>query len=169
MRAGKIKVAWLTGYPITRLRPEVAILRSPKLEHPAGWVVNLSGALAKREDIELQIIAASPVIAHSQSITRDGITFNVIRHAVPFTARGFPGYLRLDLWSGYAVLRWHIKRLLRSLRPDAIHVHGTESGYGLGALGVVVAAIVSVQGIVLSAGARRPFASSHPYNAFQEC
>jgi glycosyltransferase involved in cell wall biosynthesis len=142
-----MKVAWLCAYPLTLLQPELTLVRDPKA-HPGSWIVNLATMLAEREDIDLHIITASSGISKSQAVTKFAITFNVIRHTFPCSNRGFPRYLRLDLLTAYSRLRLQIKKLLIGLRPDLIHVHGTEYCYGLAALDAHFPAIVSIQGIV---------------------
>jgi len=143
----KIRVAWLGPYPSGLLQRELTIVRSSKA-HPAGWIVNLANALAKREDIDLHMITASSGIFGNQTVSKGGLTFHVIRHTFPFTVRGFPSYMRLDLMTRYAHLRRQIKQILLRLRPHVIHVHGTEHGYGLAALEANVPTIISIQGIV---------------------
>jgi glycosyltransferase involved in cell wall biosynthesis len=148
MMSKRIRVAWLAPYPVTRLQPELTIVRQPRLEHPVSWIGNLADALATRDDIDLHIVAASAAVSANQTVRRNGIEFSVVRHAVPFTCRGFSRHLRLDLWSRYAYLRWQLRRVVQRLQPDVIHVHGTEYGYGLAALDTGVPTIVSIQGIV---------------------
>jgi glycosyltransferase involved in cell wall biosynthesis len=150
MSAGKIRVAWLAAYDATRLQPEIAILRQPRpeLQRPATWIVNLAHALAARNDVDLHVITASSAVGRNETVRRNGVTFHVVRHAFPYTCRGFPPYLRLDLWSRYAYLRRQTTRLLKRLQPDLIHVHGTEYGYGLVALDTGLPTIVTMQGIV---------------------
>jgi glycosyltransferase involved in cell wall biosynthesis len=143
----KIRVAWLAAYPPGLLQPELKIARNPKA-HPASWIVNLANALAKRDDVDLHVITASSGVLKNESIRKEGITFHVIRHTFPFTVRGFPNYLRLDLLTHYVHLRRQIKQLVVQLHPDLIHVHGTEHAYGLAALEVNTPTIVSIQGIV---------------------
>jgi glycosyltransferase involved in cell wall biosynthesis len=142
-----IRVAWLAPYPPEFLQPELTIVRSPKA-HPASWIVNLANALAKRDDVDLQVITASSGILENQTVTKERITFHVIRHTFPFTARGFPAYMRLDVLTRYAFLRRQVRQILLRLQPDVIHVHGTEYGYGLAALEANTLTIVSIQGIV---------------------
>ena len=143
----KIRVAWLASYPSALLHRELTIIRSSK-EHPLSWIVNLGNALAKRDDIELHIITATSGIPKNQVVSKDGITFHVIRHTFPFTVRGFPRYMRLDVLTRWTELRRQIRRILLELQPDMIHVHGTEYGYGLAALETKIPTIVSIQGIV---------------------
>ena len=147
MNAGKIRIVWLGQYPVMGLQPEIAVAR-PRGEHPASWMVCLADALAARDEIDLHVITASAAVNRNQSARMNGLAFHVVHYAFPFTCRGFPRYLRLDLWSRYAFLRWQIVRLLRTLSPDLIHVHGTDSGYGLAALDTGLPTIVTMQGIV---------------------
>ena len=148
MASKRIKVAWLAPYPVTRLQPELRLERPPKLEHPVSWLVNLADALAARDDIDLHIVAASAVVRRNYALRRNGIAFHVVRHAFPFTCKGFPPYLRIDLWTRYAYLRRQLRRVVDQLRPELIHVHGTENGYGLAAIGTGVPTVVSIQGII---------------------
>jgi len=143
-----MRIAWLAPYPTRFLQPELTIARSPRGEHAASWIVNLATALTKKEDIDLQMIVASAGIRENQTVTKDGTTYHVIRHTFPLTIRGFPEYMRLDVLTRYASLRRQVRKVIRKLQPDLIHVHGTEYGYGLAALDTNVPTIVSVQGVV---------------------
>jgi glycosyltransferase involved in cell wall biosynthesis len=152
----KLRIAWLAPYRISLLQPELRLERRPKLEHAASWIVNLAEALAKRDDVDLHIITVSSGIRETQILIKDGVTFHVIRHAIPYTVRGYPNYMRLDLLTGYRPLRRRITHALKSVRPDLIHVHGTEFGYGLAALDTKIPTIVSMQGIITLCAAASP-------------
>ncbi len=155
MNSRAIKIAWLAPYPPERLQPQLEICRSSKA-HPAGWIVNLADALGNRDDVELHVVSATSGIVRNQTVCREGITFHIVRHTFPFTARGFPSYMRLDVMSRYAQLRRQIRRILLDLQPDVVHVHGTESGYGLAALETKLPTIVSIQGVVSALTAVSP-------------
>jgi len=147
LNSKKIRVAWLAPYPPGLLQPELRLARRSKA-HPASWVVNLANAFAEREDLDLHVITASAGILENQTVIKGGITFHVIRHTFPFTIRGFPAYMRFDALTRYAHLRRQARQILLELQPDVIHVHGTEYGYGLGALETDTPTIISIQGIV---------------------
>ena len=129
------------------LQPELATVRCVQW-HPASWIVNLANALSTMDDIDLHIITATTGITENQTIRKDGITFHVIRSTFPFTTRGFPEYMPLDVLTRYTSLRRQLRNVICRLRPDLIHVHGTEDGYGLAALDLGLSTIVSIQGIV---------------------
>lgn len=143
----RIRVAWLSTYRPELLQPELKILRSSKA-HPSSWIVALARALAERQDIDLHVITSCSGISKTQSVLKNGTTFHVIRHTFPFTVRGFPEYMRLDLLTRYAQLRRRVNQLLQVLQPDVIHVHGTENGYGLAVINANTPTIVSIQGVV---------------------
>ena len=147
LNSKKIRVAWLAPYPPCLLEPELRLARSSRA-HPAGWIVNLAAALARREDIDLHVITASAGILENQTVAKDGMTSHVIRHTFPFTVRGFPPYMRFDVMTRYTHFRKQVRQIILKLQPDLIHVHGTENGYGLAALDTNVPTIVSIQGIV---------------------
>lgn len=148
VKAKKLRVVWLAPYRIELLQPELIVARPRKLPHASSWIVNLAHALAKRNDAELHIITGCAGIKSTQTISKGGITFHVIRYAFPFTVRGFPPYLRLDLVTRYMSLRRRVQDVIRKISPDIIHVHGTEEGYGLAALDSDAPTIVSMQGII---------------------
>jgi glycosyltransferase involved in cell wall biosynthesis len=143
----RMRIAWLGGYPLGLLQPQLVIERSSQ-GHPASWIVNLAKALSTNDDVDLQIITAGAGIRENQTIMKNGITFHVLRHTFPFTIRGFPEYMPLDVLTRYASLRRQIRKVILKLQPDLIHVHGTEYGYGLAALDIKIPTIVSIQGIV---------------------
>src|SRR5215813_9181289 len=120
MSSKRIRIAWLGGYRLELLQPELAIARRIQ-EHPASWIVNLAKALSKTEDVDLHIITANAGIRENQTITKDGITFHVIRHTFPFTIRGFPEYMPLDVLTRYVSLRKQIRKVIFKLQPDLIH------------------------------------------------
>jgi len=142
-----MRIVWLGSYRLGLLQPELATVRNVQW-HPASWIVNLAKAISTSGDVDLQIITATAGISKDQTIKKDGITFYVVRNTFPFTTRGFPRYMPLDVLTRYASLRRQIRHVILRLRPDLIHVHGTEEGYGLAALDVGLPTIVSIQGIV---------------------
>jgi len=150
-----MRIAWLGSYRLGLLQPELATVRNLQW-HPASWIVNLAKALSTEAELDLHIITATAGIRKNQIITKDGITFHIIRSTFPFTTRGFPEYMPLNVLTRYANLRKQIRDVILRLRPDLIHVHGTEEGYGLAALDVGAPTIVSLQGIVQLCGCVSP-------------
>jgi glycosyltransferase involved in cell wall biosynthesis len=146
-RRERLKIVWLTSYPVADLAPRLGLDRVIK-GHPCSWTVNLAAEISKLKGLDLHIVSAYPGIRENKVLFREGVTFHVVRYAIPFTLRGFPSYLPLDVLSRYGVLRLRIRRILDELAPDLIHVFGTEYGYGLAALDSLIPTLISMQGLI---------------------
>jgi glycosyltransferase involved in cell wall biosynthesis len=144
----KPKVAWLAPYPVQPLSPTIQISRLRTSFHPAGWLVNLSKALAATEDIDLHIVVASTLVTSDQIVRLDGITFHVIKSSVPILNRGYPPYFPVDVLTGFAAIVHKLLRKLRSLQPDLVHAHGTEGPYPLAGIKSRIPCLISMQGII---------------------
>jgi glycosyltransferase involved in cell wall biosynthesis len=144
----KIKVAWLSAYPIRELEDKLSLARSVGGFHPCSWVVNLAAALAAREDVELHLITQTHLIQKDQILISNGIVFHVLKRGVPFTNRGFPAFLPLDVMTGFIAERRRIGRELKCIQPDIVHGHGTENYQALAAIDSELPCIISIQGII---------------------
>lgn len=126
-----LRVAWLCSYPVDTL-PEVKVRWNKNRKfHPASWVVNLSNALAKRDDIELHIITETAWVHKNYRFYHNRIFFHILRnpYSVPFLRRGFPSRLRIDTYTRYSLNFFNLSGEIKRVNPDIIHVHGTESQY----------------------------------------
>lgn len=144
----KTKVAWLAPYPVPTLAPAIALARSHPTFHPAGWLVNLSRALAATGDLDLHVLVESTLVAHDQVAQKDGITFHVIKSGLPIINRGYPSFFPWDLLTGFAPTVAKLLRTIRELRPDVVHAHGTESAYALAGVKSRLPCLISIQGVI---------------------
>jgi glycosyltransferase involved in cell wall biosynthesis len=142
-----MRVLWLAPYPVASLAPEATFVRTQS-SHPSSWIRVLSTELGKMTDIELHIATACAGIQKSQRLQKEGVTFHLMRHTFPCTTRGYPEYCRLDIWTRYRSLRHSLARVIQGVKPEILHVHGTEYGYGLAALESPIPSLISLQGIV---------------------
>lgn len=156
VRTRPLKVAWLATYPVQQLAPALALARRPDGAHPSSWIVNLSRALAQRDDVELHLITLSQYVPASQTVAQGMITFHVIRSAVPFTHRGYPPWWQWDVLTGFRADRRRLRRVLAQIEPDLVHGHGTEGPYALAAAQSGRPAVVSMQGIIAEIGRLHP-------------
>ncbi len=148
MRTGRLRVAWLAPYPTGLLLPQLRVARPPRREHACSWIVNLSAALAKRDDIELHLVTENGRVLGDQAVQHEGLTIHVAKVGLPFVHRGFPGWLPLDLLTA---LRWNtsrLGRLVRTIQPDLVHAHGTEAAFAAAGLASGHPCLISIQGIV---------------------
>lgn len=142
-----MKICWLCSYNFKLLEKYLGNKRIIK-SHPSSWIVNLANELARKTDIELYIISYYPDIKNSISFKYNDINFHIIKYGIPFTRRGFPYYLPLDVILKYPNLKRKIINIVNSINPDIIHIHGTESVYGLIEFNNKYPTIVSIQGLL---------------------
>ncbi|HZH94555.1 MAG TPA: glycosyltransferase, partial [Flavisolibacter sp.] len=142
-----MKIVWLSQYNVSILQPELKLNREAH-QHTSSWIHNLSESLALHKEIELHIITHSQLVDETQSVKKYGIFFHVIKYTLPFTSKGFPGYFPYDKLTGYYSFQGRARKVINELRPDLIHVHGTEGGYFSAASGTGIPFIVSMQGII---------------------
>jgi len=142
------KIAWLAPYPVPLLAPSVKLKRPNVPFHPAGWLVNLSRALAKTGDIDLHIIVETTVVTFDQTIQQDGITFHVVKSGLPVLHCGYPPYFPLDIVTGFATVVHKLTGKLHEIQPDLVHAHGTEAAYALAAVRSRLPSLISIQGVI---------------------
>jgi len=143
-----MKIAWLAPYPINLLIPELKTNKNVS-GHAASWVANLSNELASQKNVELHIITHVSGIPHSQVIKKDNITFHVIRYCFPFTSKGFPPYLPLNVLTWYKGFTCKALKILERIEPDIVHAHGTENAFALTACKSGLPSLTSIQGIIV--------------------
>ncbi len=144
----KLKVLWLAPYPIDRVLPPAKLLNSRK-QGKANWLVNLAGVLANNFPVELHILCHSANINKNEFVIQNNIQFHIIHYKMPFIKKGFPQYFRYDIWSKYSGFIKPSLKLVNEIKPDIIHIHGTEGAFGLlsGKLNEYPI-IISMQGII---------------------
>lgn len=142
-----MKILWLTPYPISLLREELGITKSIA-GHPASWIVNLSNELSKTDNIEFHILTISAAIKTDKEFKKNNIRFHVLRHSIPFTEKGFPYYLPLDVILNYAGIKQKIVKYIHKISPNLIHIHGTEGVYAAVVKFINAPVIISIQGII---------------------
>jgi glycosyltransferase involved in cell wall biosynthesis len=142
-----IKVVWLCPYNINSLAPELKVARDTK-PHNSSWIENLSKSIANGSDVELHIITHSPVVPKTQALIKNNIRFHVIKYSIPFTNRGFPWYFPMDKLTRFHSFSYYAKKIIAEIKPDVLHVHGTEGAYFLPTLGTKIPCIISIQGIM---------------------
>jgi glycosyltransferase involved in cell wall biosynthesis len=152
-----MKLLWFSDTATPAVRDELGIVDTG---NRAGWVANAARALAARDGIELGIVWASPLVSERRSFVRGNVTYfcvpkggwmqSVSRRlgAVPPARRLWQALTFWPRQSTRGPLR-DCRRIVDEYRPDLVHVHGTESFYGLLGGTVDVPVIVTLQGILI--------------------
>lgn len=128
----KIKVLWV----INELFPEVAEELNLQKTYVGGWVNGLANILRNDKNIKLYIATAFP-IKHSKEINANNIKF----HVLPTKGNNKNYDKRLEN-------EW--KKIIPTINPDVIHIHGTEYAHGLALMNSFPNKkyVISIQGLV---------------------
>lgn len=136
-------VLWFTDVQPQEVRLRLGLLPNPG---PQAWVDRLAEELSLRTDLELEI--ASPGAARFEPFVAGGVTYRGVSAPAPGSrVRRIADGWRHRLAAPETLAA--ADELIRALRPDVVHVHGTESAFGT----VAVAAggtpcVVSLQGLL---------------------
>lgn len=135
-------IAILADFPLPYVRPEV-----PQAGwHCAVWLVAMYEAFAAQQEYEIHWVTFSKEIRHDMLFDSGGQHFHALR------ARS----LTLAERTGFFFERRRIRRELRAIRPDVVHVWGTEGRYAPCALGLGVCTLMSMQGVLSAIRRRSP-------------
>jgi glycosyltransferase involved in cell wall biosynthesis len=147
---GKNTIIWFTN---------TACAASPSLgvaQHTGGWLLGLESELRKNPLIDLHICfyhfsSVAPFVLNGVTyhpvLRKQGKTNKVLRRLFP---------LMNDLKELNA-----LKEVLRMVKPDVIHIHGTEDNFGLLQVTVPTPSVVSIQGLLTEV-------TKHFYGGFNE-
>jgi len=142
-----MKIIWLAPYPINKIDDNVfaySLLKPGK----GMWLVNLLENLKEYKEIDFNVITYASKISKDIIINKNNTTFYVLRYSIPFIKKGFPTYFPIHKIFQYPYLKNKIKKIIKNINPDLIHIHGTEDVYILPPIKLDYPIIVSIQGIV---------------------
>ena len=130
-----ISIVWITNY----LLPEAVsqLEGTGEIKGTGGWILALSDALSSHPEIKISIVAISPLVKSMTRIQGKRNTY----YAIP-VGKGDSQYNR-DYEMAY-------RRISAEVKPDVVHIHGTEYPHSLAALNAfgVERTIVTIQGLV---------------------
>lgn len=137
-----MRVLWFTSVVPPAVSRHLGIA---KIEGPASWVESLRQALCGCEGLDLAI--ASPCPTFFAPFTADGVSY----YGMPVPAT----HTRIE----EAVSAWRnsfrlpdmneaCEEVLRRFSPDLVHVHGTESPFGLVGPRIGTPVVISLQGLL---------------------
>lgn len=142
-----LRVAWLANYPYLKLRHLIR-LRRDRRGHPSSWVVNLADSIASSGCVQLHVVLLCPHVTYRQVVEEKGVVFHVLPSGIPFTGRGFPYYLPIDVLTGFRRERKAIVSEIIEIGPHIVHAFGTEGAYALSGIDSRVPCIIAIQGIM---------------------
>ncbi len=123
-----IKVIWICHFS----NPEVQKflrLRKPVKEF-APWIsLGIEEAKLNTDLIELHIIAPHPWLVREASFCLHGIHYNFFNPGIPIIGRHWPAVFRIDVFTKFIRNRCKIKKYIKKIHPEIIHIHGAENSY----------------------------------------
>ena len=132
-----MRIAWLAPYNLRLLEGRLPPI--PRHVHPAPWITNGLRALNETGAIELHVVTIDKALDRDYEFESDGVTFHVLYARHRYVPRALVRY-RLDLP--------RLQEVLRRIRPDLVHGHGTENMFSLAAVLSGYPHIVSMQAII---------------------
>ncbi|MGM0792398.1 MAG: glycosyltransferase family 4 protein [Bacillota bacterium] len=130
-----MKILWVTNIPL----PEVSLLMNETPPPFGGWLVNASKILSNRDEIELSV--AFPRL-HSKEVRK--LKGNKINYyAFPAVNMANEETIKNND---------HLKTILRELKPDLVHIFGTEYAHSLSMVNACkeygIKTVINIQGLV---------------------
>jgi glycosyltransferase involved in cell wall biosynthesis len=123
-----------------RLRVAMLGQFPPDPNRVAGGVEAAVGVLcaemARRPDVELHVLCSSPAVSHRRDESRDALTV----HWLPRRRWGRVTFYRRDTGD--------LRRVIRELRPDVVHAHGSGHYAAAAVAARLPATVITAHGIV---------------------
>jgi len=130
-----MKILWLINIPL----PEVSFLLNENPSPFGGWLINASKDLANQDGIELFIAFPKKRVNNYQKIEGEKITYYAFKPILNSEKR---------------IVRSNqmFKDILNDVKPDLVHIYGTEFAHSLSLVNVCkaerVKVVISIQGLV---------------------
>ena len=130
-----MRILWITNVPL----PEASKLLNVTTTHLGGWLIQLAEMISGNPDIVLFI--AFP-------LKKNNMEFKVIGEKVTYYPfKPIPDNKKSTINDSVA-----IKKILDDVKPDLVHIHGTEYSHSLAAQNICdknnIETVVSIQGLV---------------------
>lgn len=126
-----MKILWITNI----LLPEASILLTgnPIYKGSGGWLVSSAQALADSEEIKLFIVSVSHRVKHLTKLQGKKIKYYILPHCTKVND-----------------YEYFMKEVNNCVKPDLVHIHGTEWPYGLAYINACGSenVVISIQGIL---------------------
>lgn len=150
----KIKVVWISPFNISKFDSELQLKNAKATFCP--WIDMLLDELKDNEALDLHLIAYSTALTRKVELKKDNIQYYFLPHGIPLTSKGFPYYLQIDFLTKFLFLSKKIKKTIDSIKPDFIHLHGTENPYSISVIKLNYPTLISIQGFALKVYEKSP-------------
>lgn len=142
-----MKVVWFCPLNIIPYSDKVKFLNNKFSVILAPWIDNYINLFRNSNELELHIIAEFPNLIKDTSFMDGNIHFYLLSQKMPFLKRGWPHVFRY--FSNYFFLNRKVKKIVKKIKPDFIHLHGTEHDLSAVALNFKkIPMLVTIQGFL---------------------
>jgi glycosyltransferase involved in cell wall biosynthesis len=123
----------------------------------APWINNLIELFQVRTDIELHIVAPNIFTNKRQYVKIKNVQYHFYQHTPNFIPGKVYNRLRIESRTNYCYTKQRIKKIIKNINPNIIHLHGAENPYySAGILPLIdqFPTFVTIQGFIRNASAR---------------
>lgn len=129
-----MKILWITNIPLPEAKAKLT--GNPELKATGGWLIGAANALLEKNDVQLYVASVSSLVNKLEIIEGN----KVVHFLIPF-GNGNEGYNK-----DYESFWQDVQEMVR---PDVVHIHGTEYTHGLSYVRACGSknVVVSIQGM----------------------
>lgn len=123
----RLKVAWICHFT----NKDVQDILKPwkRIREMAPWIPSLAKVLEDQDGIDLHIVSPHEYICGYKQFILRGVHYHFFNAHIPFWGRHWPGFFKFDYWSDFTFNKLKVKRIIKKINPDIIHLQGAENAY----------------------------------------
>ncbi len=121
----KLKVLWLCYFSNKEVQDQLKPWK--RIGEFAPWISSMITLFENDQDIELHVISQHEWIPGYKHFVKKGVNYYFINKGIPLIGRHWPGFFRFDVWADLYFTKRIIARIVNKVRPDIIHMQGTEN------------------------------------------
>jgi glycosyltransferase involved in cell wall biosynthesis len=100
-----------------------------RIPEMAPWIPPIASIFENYHSIELHIISPHEYIYGNKSFQLRNVYYHFYNAQIPIWGRHWPVYLKFDYWSNFFLNKFKVKRFIKKINPDIIHLFGAENAY----------------------------------------
>ncbi len=122
-----LRVVWICNFSNSDIQDRLNTQK--KIDEFAPWISLGIEEAKKHQEIELHVISPHRWMFGIKEFKDDNIFYHFFNPGVPFYGRHWPSFFRFDIWTNYFVNRLRIRKIVKKIKPDILHLHGIENAY----------------------------------------
>lgn len=119
-----MKVVWLCHLNNEYISNKLGVKNTIEF---APWMCRLEEIFEKFNDVEIHIISPHPGILRERYFTKENIHFHFFPFMIPIIPKRINHFFHN--YSDFILIKKSIKRIINGIKPDLIHLFGTENAY----------------------------------------